>query len=60
MNKKRLSEDINESIEQLVTCFNSNTSALQRALGDLKLQMSAISNPTARSTIYETANKILF
>lgn len=33
----RSSEDINDCIEQLVSCFNSNTSALQRALEDLKL-----------------------
>ncbi len=63
----RSSEDINDCIEQLVSCFNSNTAALQRALDDLKIQQKSQPNGIENNeksgdsqTIYETANKILF
>ena len=65
----RSSEDINDCIEQLVSCFNSNTQALQRALEDLKLQKVQLDQGTSpisdtksnkNNSVYETANKILF
>ena len=60
----RSSEDVNDSIEQLVSCINSNTAALQRAMDDLKLSYTSNEAPFKdqidRQGMIETANKILF